>query len=330
MKEQIDILLATYNGEKYIREQIESILNQTHYEIRLVISDDKSQDRTCEILKEYEERDSRVRVYYQEKNLGYIRNFEFLLKQVENNVFMLSDQDDVWLPEKVEKSYETLREENADLVFGDLTVVDEKLNTIYESFGDFMKLNRKIKKCIGSYEGNYLYNCVTGCTIMSKRKYIEKILPIPYQSKYVAHDHWIALVVSLNGKLAYMPEKYILYRQHGNNEIGTDKISHGFRRLEQVRELFVQVKLGVFGTYVTNESIFPEEIRGWNRRALLYYRMIHKKKYANFRGWKLFHRLYRNETLLYYVENFFVLNFPFIAKGLFCVRYWTLKLVGKR
>lgn len=116
MEEQIDILMATYNGEKYLKEQIESILNQTYKNIRLVISDDCSKDRTREILKQYEQ-DKRIEVYYHEKNQGYIKNFEYLLKQVKNDIYMLSDQDDVWLPEKVEKSYKTLIDNDADMAF---------------------------------------------------------------------------------------------------------------------------------------------------------------------------------------------------------------------
>ena len=146
MEEKVDVLLATYNGEKYLKEQIDSILNQTYQNINLIISDDNSNDSTRKILEEYKKIDNRIKIYLQDKNLGYIKNFEFLLTKVESNYYMLSDQDDVWLPEKIEKSMKTLKEKNADLVFGDLEVVDEKLNTIYPSFGDFMLLNRKINK----------------------------------------------------------------------------------------------------------------------------------------------------------------------------------------
>ena len=103
MEEKIDILLATYNGEKYVQEQIESILNQTYKNIHLIISDDVSTDGTREILKQYEE-NKNITIYYQSQNLGYIKNFEFLISKVENNIYMLSDQDDVWLPEKIEKT----------------------------------------------------------------------------------------------------------------------------------------------------------------------------------------------------------------------------------
>lgn len=170
MNETIDILMATYNGEKYLPEQIESILNQSYKNFNLIISDDCSQDGTRKILKEYEKKDDRVKVIFQEHNLGYIKNFEFLLKQVKNDFFMLSDQDDFWLPEKVEKSYQILCKENADMAFGDLEVVNQDLKTIYKSFNDFMLLSRKINKYINTYKINYLYNCVTGCTVICKKK----------------------------------------------------------------------------------------------------------------------------------------------------------------
>lgn len=330
MEEKIDILMATYNGEKYLKEQIESILNQTYKNIRLIISDDASKDSTPQILEEYRKKDSRIEIYLNKENRGVVKNIEFLLEKVEDEFYMLADQDDVWLPLKVEKSIETLKKQNADLVFGDLEVVDEKLETLYPSFGDFMLLNRKINKYIDSYKVNYLYNCVTGCTVLSKKEFIEKILPIPAESKYLIHDHWIGIMVALNGKLAYMPEKYIKYRQHGNNQVGTNKISHGFKKLEQVRELFINVKLGVFGTYVNNEEKFPKELQEQNQKAFNYFNDIKNKKIFNFKGWGIFHKLYKTETPIYYIENFIIMNMPFIGRGIFKIRYEILKLLKRR
>lgn len=329
-KEQIDILLATYNGEKYLKELLDSILNQTYKNIRLIISDDCSKDNTREILKEYSKKDSRIVLYAQEHNLGYVKNFEFLLKKVESNLYMLSDQDDVWLPEKVEKSVQKLKAEDADLVFGDLEVVDKDLKTIYPSFNDFMLLSRKIEKYIKSYKLNYLYNCITGCTVLAKSKFIPKILPIPTNSKYFIHDHWIGIIMSTYGKVAYMPEKYIKYRQHGDNQVGTDKISHKFTKLTQVRELFINVKIGVFGTYVENNNRFPKEIQELNQKAYDYFNIIKDKKNFNFKNWKIFHELYKTETKMYYIENFIIMNMPLIGKGLFKIRLIALKISGKR
>lgn len=330
MQETIDVLLATYNGEKYIKEQIDSILNQTYENIRLIISDDCSKDKTQEILKEYEKKDNRIELYIQEKNLGVVKNIEFLLKQVKNKYYMLSDQDDIWLPKKIEKSLETLLENNADLVFGDLEVVNQDLKTMYPSFGDFMLLNKKIHKYINSNMLNYIYNCVTGCTILAKKETIQKILPLPKKSKYLIHDHWIGLMTSIYGKVVYMPEKYIKYRQHGNNQVGTDKISHGFKKLDQVRELFINVKLGVFGTYVENNDRFPEDMQKLNTEIYEYFKMIQNKKNINFRKWKTFHKLYKTESFSYYILNFIIMNIPMLGRPLFNIRYAILKLLGKR
>lgn len=329
MNEKIDVLMATYNGEKYLKEQIDSILNQTYQNIHLIISDDCSTDKTREILKTYEENE-RISVFYQEKNLGYVKNFEFLLKQVENNLYMLSDQDDFWMPEKIEKSVEKLQNENLDLVFGDLEVVDENLNTIYNSFSKFMLLDRKIKRELNTNKLQYLYNCMTGCTILSKKEFLDKILPLPTNSKYMIHDYWMGLVISLNGKVGYLEEPYIKYRQHGNNQVGTDKISHKFKKLEQVRNLFIDVKLGIFETYVQNPNIFPEELQLLNQKALDYFKTLQTKKHFNFKGWSIFYELYKTETFLYFIENFVILNMPFLAKIAFHIRLFILKLLGKR
>ena len=330
MEEQVDVLMATYNGEKFVKEQIESILNQTYKNIRLIISDDSSKDNTVSILKEYEKKDSRVKLYLQPENLGVVKNIEFLLNKAESTLFMLSDQDDVWLPEKIEKSVQILKEEKADLVFGDLEVVDEKLNTIHSSFGDYMLLSTKIDKYIKTKKLNYLYNCVTGCTLLCKTKFIKEILPLPSDSKYLLHDHWIALVVSLNGKLAYMHEKYIKYRQHGNNEIGANKVSHKMKNFLEIRKLFINVKLGLFGEYVKYNEKFPEDLQELNKKSLEYFKMIENKNNFNFKCWEIFHKLYKTEKFMYYIENFIILNMPFIGKIMFKIRYKILKLMKKR
>lgn len=320
MEEKIDILLATYNGQKYVSEQIESILNQTYKNFNLIISDDNSNDNTPKILEEYAKKDERIILHLQEKNLGVVKNIEFLLKQVKSNYYMLSDQDDIWLNEKVEKSLEILKKENADLVFGDLQIVDENLKIINSSFSDFMTLSKKIKKYINSYKLNYLYNCITGCTILSKKKWITEILPIPTQSTHLIHDHWIGLIVSLNGKITYMPESYIKYRQHGDNQVGTEKISYKLRTLDEIREHFIKVKLGVFGVYVENNEKFPKQVQILNKQALEYFNMVQKKRNINFRKWKIFHKLYKTENFKYYILNFIIINLPILARILFNIR----------
>ena len=316
MDEKVDILLATYNGEKYLKEQIESLLNQTYTNIQIIISDDCSTDGTRDILKSYENNE-KIKVYYQENNLGYVKNFEFLLKKVESDLYMLCDQDDFWKKEKVEKTVDKLQKENLDLVFGDLEVVDENLNLLYPSYNKYMHLAHKIDKYHKDYKLQYLYNCMTGCTMMSKKKFLDKILPLPTNSKYMIHDYWIGLIVSLNGKVGYLDKPYILYRQHGKNQVGTKKASQTASQLDTVRNLSIDTRIGTFETYVQHEEIFTEKLRNQNKEALEYFKMIRNKKNFNFRKWNVFFKLYRYESASQFIKNFVVLNLPFFVRVIF-------------
>lgn len=320
MNQKVDILLATYNGEKYIKEQVESILNQTYENIQIIISDDCSTDKTRQVLKEYENNE-KIKIFYQEKNLGYVKNFEFLLKQVESNLYMLSDQDDVWKKEKVEKSVEKIESEKLDLVFGDLEVVDENLNTLYKSYNRYMHLIHKIKKYQKDYRLQYLYNCMTGCTIISRKNWIDKVLPFPTNSKYMIHDYWLGLVIALNGKVGYIEEPYILYRQHGKNQVGSKKASKTASKLEKVRNISINTRIGTFETYVMHEKIFDEKLRKQNKKALEYFKMLKNKKNFNFRQWGIFFRLYKYESFSQYIKNFMVLNLPWIVKIVFDLKH---------
>lgn len=211
--EKIDILMATYNGEKFLDAQIKSILDQTYSNFNLIISDDCSKDGTRKILEKYAEKDKRITLYFQEKNIGYVKNFEFLLGKVTSNIYALSDQDDIWLPEKIEKSIENMKKNDSDLVFGDLILIDENENNISDSFWEYKKIKNKIRKD-KKYNGLLLNNYVTGCTLVSKKEYLKHILPLPKNSKYIIHDYWIAIIVALKGKISYLDKPYIKYRQH--------------------------------------------------------------------------------------------------------------------
>ena len=319
----IDILMATYNGEKYLEEQIDSILGQTYKNIRLIISDDCSTDNTKNILKKYQEKEN-IEIYYQKENLGYVKNFEFLLQKVENEIYMLSDQDDVWMSNKVEDTLKKLEQDNADLVFTDLEIVDENLNTIDKSFNRKMDKFRKIEKTLGKKSFEYLYNNITGCTIMSKKEWINEIIPIPKNSKYVIHDSWIGLIISLKGKISYLDKPTIKYRQHGDNQVGTERTSHKYKKFSQIRELFINVKKDLFKTYIENEEKFPEDLKKLNYKGKRYFDDIEKKTKINLKNWMVFHKLYKNESLQYYVLNFIILNLPILGELAFKV-YKKLK-----
>ena len=317
--EKVDILLATYNGEKYIREQIDSILNQTYKEFRLLISDDGSTDGTRDILNEYKAKDDRIEIFMQEENLGVVKNFEFLLKKVEAKYYMFSDQDDIWKDEKIEKSLNKI-EEGFDLVYSDLEVVDENLNVTYESYWKLKGIYKKIKK-YNNFESLYLNNFITGCTVISKKESIDSFMPLPNISKFVLHDYWISLIISQNGKIAYIEEPLIKYRQHKNNKVGSKKKSDELKSIDEIRSLFIQVKKEHFKVFIENEDKFKsEKIKELNKKALKYYEKLEKVKFINFRGWNLFFKLYKYENKKYILENFLILNLPIIAAPLIKIR----------
>ena len=323
--ETIDILLATYNGEKYIKCQLDSILNQTYKNIRILINDDCSTDGTKKILEEYEKKDNRILVNYNEKNLGYIKNFENLLKRVENNYFMLSDQDDYWLPEKVEKSYKKLIKENADLVFTDLEPVDEKLKTITPSMVRFMKFKENIDRYT-DYRLVFLRNCVTGCTILSKKSLIEKYIPIPTE-KFMVHDWWMALIISQSGKLAFLDEPTIKYRQHGNNQLGIYGMKNYIQDFDEYREKYINLKLDQFKLYIKNQEQFDKkELIELAKEGIIYLEDIKNKRYFNFKNYNVFFRLYNMEYLSMRLKTFAMLNLPIVGRLLFNLRALICKI----
>lgn len=316
MIEKIDILMATYNGQEYIREQIDSILCQTYSNFRLIICDDNSQDETYKILKEYENKDKRIIVYKNNENLGYIKNFERLLSLVENEYFMLSDQDDVWYDTKIIDSLDLLNKENADLIFTDLEVVDEKLNTLNNSFNRLMKYRRKILK-VNNYNRVYLYNVVTGCTIFSKSKYINDILPLP-NNKNLIHDHYIPLIVSLKGgKIEYLDKPAIKYRQHTNNQVGTDRYTSKLKSFDEIRNHLIDVKISIFSEYVKLENIFNKDLSEENRRNLNYFYNLKNIKLISLKGISTYFKLYRFESISYKLFYMFIFHFPYLCKMMY-------------
>ncbi len=222
MNQKLTILISTYNGEKYLKEQIDSLYNQTCKEFQIIVRDDGSTDNTIEILKRYD-----IEIIDSDDNLGAKESFakllEFALGNNDSNYFMFCDQDDVWENNKIEKTLKKMKmmEERYSntpiLIHTNLSVVDEKLNLINNSFWNYEYINPKLN----SLNRLLLRNTVTGCTIMINKKLAQFSLPIPQNT--IMHDWWIGLVASKFGKIAYLDEPTIKYRQHENNAIGAKK-----------------------------------------------------------------------------------------------------------
>lgn len=312
--EKINILMPTYNGRLYLRKQLDSILNQTFSDFRLFISDDASTDSTLKILKEYEEKDKRIEIYGHQKNIGIAANMEFLIGKVRSEYFMFADQDDVWEPDKIEKTFNKMKETDSDLVYTDVEVTDSRLKTTAPSYWKLKGFENKIKK-YNNFESLYLNNYVTGCTMLIKSKWINEFLPLPQNSKYILYDYWIALVISQNGKMSYVDKPTMKYRQHKKNQVGSKTKSEELNSLDEIRDLFIDVKIDHFKTFISREKIFKnQEIIKLNYEALNYYEKLKNVSKINFSNWKLFFKLYKYEDFSYKMKNFLILNMPMIAR----------------
>lgn len=154
--------------------------------------------------------------------------------------------------------------------------------------------------------------------MLVKSKWLDKILPLPKKSKYILHDYWTALMVSQTGKMAYLEEPQVKYRQHFDNCIGSKRRSDEIRNFEEMRELFIDVKKDHFKTFMQNVDYFEsEEIQNLNKISNQYFQELKNLKKWTFKNSKLFWRLYKYENRKYRLQNFLILHMPFFAKPLF-------------
>lgn len=223
----IDILLPTYNSQKYIRQQLDSLLGQSFESWHLIVRDDISTDATMQILEEYIEKyGSKISILKSDRNIGVVKSFEILLENSRANYTMLCDHDDVWNSNKIEKTFQEMRAvENVNteipvLVHTDLTIVNDDLNIVHPSFRKYSRINSN--KLLNF---NYLAvaNAVTGCTIMINKA--AKMRCLPFLPELQMHDWGMALAISKYGVIAYVDEPLMLYRQHENNQVGANTIN---------------------------------------------------------------------------------------------------------
>ena len=279
----ISILLASCNGDKYIREQIDSLLKQSVQDFKLFINDDKSTDDTFSIISEYAgSYPDKVFIAQNAVNSGGAKNnFIKMMISHKDDYVMLCDQDDIWKPNKIEKSLAKIKEMEAQygeskplLVHTDLTLVDEKLEIIAPSY---------MKKTKARFERNKLnnlliHNILTGCSVMYNRALAKLLSAEP--DYMIMHDWWIGLVASTFGEIGAVYEPTVLYRQHDSNEFGANRrnpVSHLFHKLFHFRE----VRETLSNTYRqagSFSSLYSERLPRGLRELVAAYASIPQKK----------------------------------------------------
>lgn len=207
---KISVALAAYKGEKYIAEQLDSILSQLGENDEIIVSDDYPQGKTREIVTNYQSRDKRIR-YIEGKGEGVVKNFENAMKACTGDVIFLSDQDDVWMPDKVESIMKEFQN-GADLVLHDAAVTDAALNITEPSFFAVHGSN-------ASFSRNLLRNSFVGCCMAFGRQTMLDSLPLP--KELAMHDWWIALVALKKKRNVVLLKKTLIkWRRHSETVTG--------------------------------------------------------------------------------------------------------------
>lgn len=212
----ISVCIATYNGGKYIKEQLESILPQLTNVDEVIISDDNSTDETIEIIKSI--KDDRIKIFKNELKSGYSKNFENAINKSSGDIIFICDQDDLWENNKVELMVLGLKKN--DLVISDALICDGLLK---ETLGSHFKVYGTQKGFIP----NWIKTRYIGACMAFKREILTKVLPFPENQSLCAYDYWITVVCELYFKVDLVPLPLIRYRRHGNNaSTGGEKSSN--------------------------------------------------------------------------------------------------------
>ncbi len=201
----VSVCMATYNGEKFLREQLDSILVQLAPEDEIIISDDNSSDNTCSIIETYN--DKRIRLLHNDMH-SCKWNFAYALQHAHGDYIFFADQDDVWLAGKYDACLRELQQ--YDLVVTDSIVTDEHLIPLQASFFQYHHSRKGLLR-------NILKSCYYGSCMAFRRSVLDAALPFP-QTKEIGHDIWIGLVAEMIGKVKFLPTPYIYYRRHETTE----------------------------------------------------------------------------------------------------------------
>ena len=208
MRKKVSIAMAVYNGEKYLNEQIDSIIPQLLPEDEIIISYDNSTDNTLNIIKEYASIDQRIKYYKNQIKPGVVKNFENAVNYCSGEIIFYSDQDDIWMPDKIKKVLSKFEDPKVTVVIHDSSLTDRELNITHPSTFKLRNGNTNLFK-------NLIRLSYIGCCLAFRSDMRKVVLPIP--TIYRSHDWWTGSICSCYGKMKKIDEVLILHRLHQNN-----------------------------------------------------------------------------------------------------------------
>lgn len=257
----VSIAMASYNGARYIAEQLDSIIRQGYSPLEIIVVDDHSKDDTIAILESYQVRYPFIRIIRNGHNLGVTKTFEKAVRECKGAFIALCDQDDIWEPDKIETLVKGIG--NYDAVFADSLLVNDKGESLNRSFSDMMNL-----QTYHSGTSFLLSNSVPGHAMLLKTDFLKGILPFPQE---IFFDLWIGFCAAANNGVKYIDKTLVRYRQHDNNTVGTSE-SKNKKEKDPVAEQFafklkeLQILSAAPITDEGTKKIMAQMIRHFHRR----------------------------------------------------------------
>lgn len=282
----ISIVLCTFNGEKYVEQQLKSILNQTYTNFEIIISDDASSDNTMNILAKYQNQ-SKIKIFQNKINLGYAGNFETALQHVNGKFIAFSDQDDIWLPHKLECLINNIGDKL--LAYSNSEYVDENSKTLNKKLSDISLMYTGTNA-----RGFILWNVVWGHSMLIKNELLPFVLPIPIN---VPHDIWMAFMATNKGGIRYVNEVLTYYRQHSNTVSHQTFKSEPSKKSRTMKKRFEEYLQMVRWVSILKDHVDPKEQTFYNTFLNLY---LQKE---NGFAWRLFFFMVQNRKDLFLFRN---------------------------
>jgi len=249
----ISVVLATCNGEKFIREQLDSVIQQTYPNLEIIVVDDKSTDSTTSIIEEYQQLSFNIQLHINEINIGYIKNFEKGCRLAKGEFIALCDQDDRWDLEKISKLYQAIGD--YALVYADSVLCDETMQPIGSNIStrvNSTNFNSPVQQAV--------FCRIYGHAMLIRSSFLQKSFPF---LPIIPHDWWIAYTATIHGGIGYLPQPLAYYRQHSNNvfgAVGGKKNKAAIKNSRRKEQTIARERVKAFYTYCPNHLIKEKAI----------------------------------------------------------------------
>lgn len=314
------VALCTYNGNTYVLNQLQSIVYQTVTPNEIVVIDDDSDDNTYEIVKAFSQNIKTINwvIEKNEYNIGYVENFQLAIKKCSNETIFLSDQDDVWLPNKAQIILNKFETSKKCVLFTNASIVDEKCRDLNKSMFEQINFSTEdIKRFkTPAYQLSIILprSIVTGATMAFRKSFILKTLPFPKSKNYI-HDSWISTLASVYNELSFCEQSLIKYRQHDKNEIGISSLNTGKNLRKKSNFIYSDIQLRAHReielyNFIKRKNLQPNSnVLFLGKRVEILKKIIDKKNnYINrvsMLSFKLYsYRIHHFTTIRMFVGNF--------------------------